>query len=383
MINIEITGCNPKNMGDILMLEASIREITQRIPPSNFSVRRHSLTKLVSNDISLHFLPLLRLGSNRHHLKNSLNNRIFSPLSKILSPLTGHIDASNVKVLIDVCGYKYGGPWGESAINTDLRRYKEFKKNGGKVILLPKTYGPFTNTIQKNKMRELALTVDLCLVRDNISKNNLVNIGVPEEICPVFPDYTTTVPGNIPTEFSKLEKFAVIIPNYRMIDTNKDLSENRYLEILTSLTKKTYQLNLNPFIIVHDRGNDKIIAEHLSNITGAKLIQNIKATEIKGIIGKSSLVYSDRLHGLINALSQGIPSLTSGWSYKYSEITKSYNTISSHVPHNQRTPNEISLKWEELWRTKHQKEGALLHAAHNITLRNTEMWDLVTKTIKN
>jgi polysaccharide pyruvyl transferase WcaK-like protein len=383
MRGIEIVGCNPKNLGDILMLEAAVAKVRQIFPTIEVAVRRRSLLGKVTPGVSLKYLPLIRPTGRKKWVKNYFNRAILSPASNVFSPLTGYARASDVESVFDVCGYKYGGIWGRTSIDLDLSTYRSVKERGGRVVLLPKTYGPFANTSTKRQMAELAKLVDLCIARDEVSQNHLIDAGVPKDQCPTFPDFTASISGVHLPCYEGLRDVALVIPNVRMVDAKIGLTEEKYHAILLGLLEVAKKVGLKSAVLVHDLGKDADYAAHLARAARVPLVRDDRATVIKGIIGNAALVYSDRLHGLINALSQGVPVLTSGWTYKYAEVLKAYGMDACQVPAPLRTPVGVSDHWQSVWENRVNIKTDLRKAVMNVGLQNEAMWDRVANVLKN
>jgi len=74
--------------------------------------------------------------------------------------------------------------------------------------------------------------------------------------------------------------------------------------------------------------SEKIVAESGTEI---EIVKETDALKIKGILGLCSCVISSRYHGLVSALSQGVPALATGWSHKYEMLFKEYGILDSYL----------------------------------------------------
>lgn len=324
MTAIEVVGANRKSMGDLLMLEAVRQALRRQGPEIVFAVRQRRVWRAIAPGRDARFLPLLKRSRRRQGLTEALNRHLLSPLSAVAGLLPGWVSAGRISGLVDVCGYKYGGIRGRAAIEFDLRNYSAERRRGRKIILMPKTFGPFEDRETKARMRELAACCDLCFTRDQISHAHLVDAGVPPERCPIFPDFTGVVRGVVSDAYRGLAGKSLIIPNYRMVDAGIGLTETGYLAHLQEVSHFLRQQEGGAAILVHDFGKDPELARCLAHSTNLPLIEDRRALVVRGLIGQARVVYSDRLHGLINALNQGVPGTTVGWGHKYNELLKAY-----------------------------------------------------------
>lgn len=87
--------------------------------------------------------------------------------------------------------------------------------------------------------------------------------------------------------------------------------------------------NQNPFLLIHEGANDLKLAKSIIENTGKNIpiVSETDPLKIKGILGASNGTIGSRFHGLVSALSQGVPSLATGWSHKYQMLFEDYDFV--------------------------------------------------------
>ena len=113
-----------------------------------------------------------------------------------------------------------------------------------------------------------------------------------------------------------------IIPNYRMIDKGEAGSGPAYRALLAGTAKHLLARGYRPFLLVHDSGSDRELAGEVSAAAGGgvEVLHEPDPRALKGILGSCHAVVASRFHALVGALTQGVPSLATGWSHKYEEL---------------------------------------------------------------
>ncbi|MFW6106742.1 MAG: polysaccharide pyruvyl transferase family protein, partial [bacterium] len=108
-----------------------------------------------------------------------------------------------------------------------------------------------------------------------------------------------------------------------------------YVPLMRSCLAQARDRDARPYVLIHEDGDVPLARDIVDGVdTEIEIVTESDARAIKGIIGVASAVISSRFHGLVNALSQGVPALGTGWSHKYEMLFKDYDCEDGviHVP---------------------------------------------------
>lgn len=111
---------------------------------------------------------------------------------------------------------------------------------------------------------------------------------------------------------------------------NVDGSYKTYLHKLATYLDNT---NKQFSFLIHEGKDDYELAKEI--VIESKIKVNIiwesDPLLIKCLIKSSKFIITSRYHGLINGLSQGIPSLSTSWSHKYETLLAEYEFTSGLI----------------------------------------------------
>ena len=333
---IEIRKAEFLNKGAELMLQAVLKRTREEYPDVSFAMEA-SLT-------AAPYIQRARLGLLQ---KVSLWycgvqwGRLAALVPAKIRRMYGVVLDKDIDVVFDTAGFNYGDQWGAGYTLELANSSKRWKKNGTKIILLPQAFGPFTSKRIRKAINIAADQADLIFARDRISYGYLIGaVGIRESI-KMAPDFTNLIEGILPEYFDKRNNRFCIIPNYRMIDKTSAEQSQAYLPFMIKCAQYLADQEAGPFILIHEGLNDLMLAKEISSAAGGlPIIKEGDPLRIKGILGACEGVLSSRFHGLVSALSQGVPALGTGWSHKYQMLFESYNFAEGMM--------NVSLSQEEI-----------------------------------
>jgi len=320
---VEIKGVGFVNKGAELMLLATLGEVHSAIKNVRFTI--------APNTGSCPYEKLAVLGIyskmwlQRYRIQwGYLGNLIPRKLLRTY----GLVADSEVNVVLDASGFAYGDQWGPNNTIAMAKAIRRWKKQGTKVILLPQAFGPFSSPQIRKAFRVVATYADRIYARDPVSYKHIVDLVGQAPCLKQAPDFTVLLKGEVPPSFDRTLHEVAIIPNQRMVDKTTDSIAEHYIPFLVTCVRCFVDAGYKPFFLIHEgKGDEELAREVVRQFRyDVPIIMEDNPLNIKGIIGSCKAVVSSRYHGLINALSQGVPAIGTGWSHKYRALFDDYGS---------------------------------------------------------
>lgn len=319
---VEVRKAGFVNKGAELMLRAALQQVAHRYPDartvmepgrdrSPYPYRQRALQGMYQK------AWLWRKGIPFGDLAGLLPGR--------LREMYGVVLDKEIDVVLDAAGFAYTDQWGSELSEELARSSRRWKKRGTKVILLPQAFGPFRDQKSKDAVKAFVENVDLVFAREQISYDYLTEIVGEIPKIRLAPDFTNLIEGTAPAWFDAEQHQVCIVPNYRMMDKTTDAIAKGYIPFLQRAAKMLLERDAKPFMLIHEGADDLKLAEQVSKaVGGLPILKESDPLAIKGILGACRGTLGSRFHGLVSALSQGVPSLATGWSHKYQMLFADY-----------------------------------------------------------
>ena len=375
---IEIRKAGFVNKGAELMLHAVLQKIQKACPEGKFVMAPFRAAPYIKR-AQLGLLQKAWLWRYRLQWGG-----LGALVPKKIRQMYGVVLDSEINIVLDVAGYAHGDQWGSRSCDELANSCKRWHKQGTKVILLPQALGPFTSARIKDRIMRVVDNIDLIFPRDTISYQHLTEVvGVRSNII-IAPDFTNLLEGILPSDFDVDKNKFCIIPNYRMIDRTSPEQSAAYLPFMVKCAQYLLAKRLKPFLLVHEGYNDLKLARQINEATHGSMaiVQESHPLKIKGILGACEGTIGSRFHGLVSALSQGVPSLSTGWSHKYRTLLNQYGFDDGFADIMEKDENifrKIDLITEPSSRKKIQTE--IINKSNDLKAQTGMMWEKVFKII--
>ncbi len=375
---IEIRKAGFINKGAELMLLAILQQIKQRYPDAKIAM----VPTTASGGQPFHkFAPLgifPKFSVRRMGIDLGVLLNIFPAT---LRERFGIILDKEINVVLDAAGFSYSDQWGEASCRELAISVKNWKKNGAKVILMPQAFGPFLNKKNRNNMAFVMDSADLVFAREEKSYEYLMDISGKHDHVYIAPDFTNILSGTLPEGFDKENCRFAIVPNSRMLDKLGEKERKNYIPFLLAVSECLTERGEKPFILIHE-DSDLTVAHEVASKTEMPIISESDPIKIKGIIGACRGMVGSRFHGLVSALSQGVPALAMGWSHKYEMLFNDYDLPEGIFPITESRENLLD-RLDDIFAGENyrKKKRNLEEVSKRIKAESMEMWGRVFELI--
>ena len=142
------------------------------------------------------------------------------------------------------------------------------------------------------------------------------------------------------------------------------------------------KIKAKTFLLIHE-SNDLCLAEKIVSCRlNIPIVYEKDPLFIKGIIGCSKILIGSRFHSLVSGLSQGVPTIGTGWSHKYQELFEDYEWREGLVGLNidrQELLSIINKITDPIFAQNLSKK--LRGAAKRERIKSEDMWSMVHSLI--
>ena len=314
---VEVKGIGLPNRGAELMLIGVIQGIKKQFPHAEFVLMSDtSFQERCKHKVWQKF-DLQFKGIDFFWLGKLIPRRLRRNWGLILD--------CEIDLTIDASGFAYGDQWGpKKAFNRTVKYLSFWHQQNRPLIYMPQAFGPFSSTQFKDDMARVLSYANLVFARDRKSYQHLLalssgsdSVSTPENLHQA-PDFTNVVTGYVPSNFTHLEQRVCFIANAKMLEKGDPAEASSYIDFMASLIQHSLLLGKQAYFLLHEGTADLALSEKINAQLDSPipLVQTDDALAIKGIIGTAKVVVSSRYHGLVSALSQGVPVIATGWSHK-------------------------------------------------------------------
>lgn len=305
--------------------------------------QKRSQSVLLSN-FGYYNLILKLLNKIQYSIKKKLSLHYYKNYLRVFDFLDSYKSYNYKRLFKEADLYiMSGGGFLNDWIDIDVSKFLEVSyasKYGLPVVVLGQTIGPFKNTVAKSITHETLKNASDIIFRDSDSYKDFDIAGMEIPFTKAMPDIATS---SLMT-FSK-RKYITFIPYNREIIDNIDIIIKNlgFLQKKTELTIVITVSQLWPWTI-------KIATQFTMALLSKGLKVDLKIprtySDLQDMLGKSSLVISQNLHGLIMAYRAGTPIISLNGRRKFKTFMEKVNLSNSIlIPKDIKNEDEFYRKY--------------------------------------
>jgi polysaccharide pyruvyl transferase WcaK-like protein len=380
-MNIEIVGINPQNKGARMMFDTIVK---------NCKFRFGNDTKIVvkvDSNLSWKFASKENIYKKLHYRKYHFDFGDFGFfIPSNIRKKNNIILDKELDLVFDASGFAYGDQWTYRIAKYAAKNSKRMHKRKIPYILMPQAFGPFDNKTNEYYTKKLFKYSSIIFVRDKESYQHVINLNLEKDVISkikLSPDITINNKPKRIIKPSVKSKRVCIILNEKIISSSEvDNISKIYMKFISEIINNFHHLGKEVFLLNHEGNKDLSLCLEVKKVhRNIEIIDENDPWLIKSIIGQSSFVFSSRFHGLVNSLSQSIPSITIGWSHKYHELMSDFGQEKYLIQIDDKL-TDIAKLIKELVDNEMDVKSTLKEAVNLNSIKIEEMWEEIFDTIK-
>ncbi|MUV03628.1 hypothetical protein GN157_07885 [Flavobacterium rakeshii] len=378
---VEIYGARFVNKGAEMMLYSIVNKIKEKYPEAKIVL---SCSSKAEFDLLTQKGFYKRITYRKHLFDFGDLGRLIPKKNREKNNI---ILENEIDVFFDASGFAYGDQWTYRMANYTANKFKKYKKNGTKLIVMPQAFGPFNKKNNNYYTRQFLNLADFVFIRDKKSFEYVQKLNLNHNDIKLMPDFTMLLAYQKESKYNSLKDYVFIVPNKKIISTSRlNNIEELYIEMLKNMILKLELLGVSAAFLIHEGIGDYHIAEMINNKLPKKIeiVWEKDIYKLKGIIHGAKALIGSRFHSLVSSLSQSVPSIAIGWSHKYQMLFEDFNTEDNIIKIDEEKQVYLD-KIDNFFREEKMKNEIENLRKNSLVQKNKidDLWDIVFEKVLN
>ena len=317
---VEVRGTGFNNKGAELMLASIVDRLGRTMPDVRLAVD----TSTGPFEKRARYGLRQKLDLKNHCHGGWLVRHLFR---KRRRELYGLVTADQIDAVLDASGFSLGDAWDPKTVENVANAFSAWRAQQKKIILLPQAFGPFENQRIRRAAQQAMDSAHLVFARDPVSLRHASDLVPKHPALFQAPDFTNLLECETEQDLGRNEHLAAIVPNSKMLTHGPAHTKTHYVKFMAGCIEHLVARGCEPRLVLHDARMDEAIAADILEHTSQRpqIVRESCPIALKRIIGRCHITIGSRFHGLVNALSQGVPSIGTTWSHKYRHLFADYD----------------------------------------------------------